>query len=409
MLSIQKPNLNDEIIPSRTSIETRENFVSNYQVPNVRQKASRCKTCSAKSNIHSTVLFKSEKINQVNKTKSPDASLRTKDYNHKKTLNGKTNYLSTSPVSLTRHVPWYCYRVLAGHLGWVRSIAVDHTNTWFCTGSSDRTIKVWNVASGELKLTLTGHLEQVTGLAVSQRHPYMFSCGLDKTVKCWDLEYNKVIRSYHGHLSGIYCLALHPALDLVLSGGRDSVCRVWDMRTKVQIHCLTGHDNTLGSILTQAIDPQVITGSYDSTIRLWDLRMGATRKTLTFHKKGVRALVALPEDSTFYSASADNIKKFKLPEGTFLHNMVQQHHCIVNTLAINKNGVLVSGGDNGNVWFWDINTGSCFDQQQTLVQPGSLDSEAGIFASCFDMTGSRLITCEADKTIKMWKEEDSEL
>lgn len=31
----------------------------------------------------------------------------------------------------------------------------------------------------------------------------------------------------------------------------------------------------------------------------------------------------------------------------------------------------------------------------------------GIFASTFDVTGTRLITCEADKSIKMWKEDTS--
>lgn len=31
--------------------------------------------------------------------------------------------------------PWKMYRVIAGHLGWVRSVAVDPTNEWFCTGS----------------------------------------------------------------------------------------------------------------------------------------------------------------------------------------------------------------------------------------------------------------------------------
>lgn len=36
---------------------------------------------------------------------------------------------------------------------------------------------------------------------------------------------------------------------------------------------------------------------------------------------------------------------------------------------------------------------------------GSLDSEAGIYALAYDQTGSRLVTCEADKTIKMWKED----
>ncbi|KAL6989986.1 hypothetical protein U1Q18_015738, partial [Sarracenia purpurea var. burkii] len=39
------------------------------------------------------------------------------------------------------HPPWKCYRVISGHLGWVRSLAFDPSNTWFCTGSADRTIK----------------------------------------------------------------------------------------------------------------------------------------------------------------------------------------------------------------------------------------------------------------------------
>lgn len=133
------------------------------------------------------------------------------------------------------HAPWKLYRVVSGHLGWVRSISVEPGNEWFATGSADRTIKIWDLASGSLKLTLTGHIEQVMGLAVSDRHPYMFSAGLDKMVKCWDLEYNKVIRHYHGHLSGIYALALHPGLDVLMTGGRDSSCRVWDMRTKAQV------------------------------------------------------------------------------------------------------------------------------------------------------------------------------
>jgi len=232
----------------------------------------------------------------------------------------------------------------------------------------------------------------------------MFSSGLDKMIKCWDFENNKVIRSYHGHLSGIYCLSIHPLLNLVFTGGRDAVCRVWDIRSKVQIHCLTGHETTIASLITQALDPQVITGSLDTTIRLWDLRKGETYIALTYNKKGVRALVTNTKKKTFCSATAENIKKFRLSKGKFLHNLIQRHRCIVNTLAVNEDGVLVSGGDNGSIWFWDYENGNCFQQQHTLAQPGSLKSEIGIFASIFNTTGSRLVTCEVDKTIKMWKE-----
>ena len=40
------------------------------------------------------------------------------------------------------------------------------------------------------------------------------------------------------------------------------------------------------------------------------------------------------------------------------------------------------------------------------MQPGSLESEAGVYAMSYDMTGSRLLTAEADKTIKLWKEDE---
>lgn len=115
------------------------------------------------------------------------------------------------------------FQVISGHLGWVRSIAVEPGNQWFVTGSADRTIKVhlagllllhvrqcglctcvvlrlycvsqiWDLASGKLKLSLTGHISTVRGVAVSTRSPYLFSCGEDKQVKCWDLEYNKVVK-----------------------------------------------------------------------------------------------------------------------------------------------------------------------------------------------------------------------
>ncbi|DAZ98651.1 TPA: hypothetical protein N0F65_000846 [Lagenidium giganteum] len=304
----------------------------------------------------------------------------------------------------TWHAPWKLKRVISGHLGWVRAIAVDPTNDWFVTGAADRTIKIWDLASGQLKLTLTGHINCIRGLEVSARHPYLFSAAEDKKVLCWDLEYNKVIRSYHGHLSGVFSLKLHPTLDVLVTGGRDAVARVWDMRSKQQIHVLSGHQGTVWSMETQSTDPQVITGSSDSTVKLWDLAAGKVMTTLTNHKKAVRAIAKSPIDRTFMSGAADNMKKWDSKDGSFLRNY-SGHNAIINSLAINRNGVMVSSADNGSMQFWDYQTGYCFQKEVTKVQPGSLDSEAGVYASAFDYTGLRFITCEADKTIKVWAED----
>ena len=60
-----------------------------------------------------------------------------------------------------------------------------------------------------------------------------------------------------------------------------------------------------------------------------------------------------------------------------------------------------AAGDNGTLTFWDYASGTAFQNLDDIPQPGSLDAEAGVFCSTFDMTGTRLITGGADKTIKV--------
>ncbi|XP_067943821.1 pleiotropic regulator 1-like [Watersipora subatra] len=304
------------------------------------------------------------------------------------------------------HAPWKLYRVISGHTGWVRCVTVEPGNQWFATGSADRIIKIFDLATGTLKLSLTGHISAVRGVIVSPRHPFLFSCGEDKQVKCWDLEYNKVIRHYHGHLSACQSIDLHPTIDVLLTTSRDSTCRVWDIRTKSCIHTLAGHSNTVATVKAQAAEPQVITGSHDSTVRLWDLAAGKSKVTLTNHKKSVRAIALHPTQFTMASGSADNIKQWKFPDGNFIQNL-SGHNAIINSLTVNPENVLVSGADNGTLYFWDWKTGYNFQRIQSTVQPGSIDSENGIFALTWDQSGSRLLTAEADKTIKIYKEDDT--
>ena len=67
----------------------------------------------------------------------------------------------------------------------------------------------------------------------------------------------------------------------------------------------------------------------------------------------------------FASASPDNIKQWKCPEGKFIQNL-SGHNAILNCLAINADNVMVSGADNGSLHFWDFKTGYNFQRSQVM-------------------------------------------
>lgn len=301
-------------------------------------------------------------------------------------------------------------RVIVGaHEGWVRSLVVDPlSNKWFVSGSSDSTIKVWDLANSDCKAIITGHIMAVRCLEVSKRFPYLFSGSEDKEVKCFDLERTNSplgceIRNYHGHLGGVYAMSLHPELDILFTGGRDTVVRVWDIRSRAEIMTLTGHKGDITSIIANEMDPQIITSSTDGTIRLWDIRNQKTELTITQHSKSIRLMIQHPSESTFCSGDTlGNIKQWIFPQGDLL-NEFKGDKGIINTMSINRtNNHLFTGYDNGNYEIYDYITGNLLETSKTIPSAGTSDSS--IYCSKYDMLGLRLLTGESDHCIKIWGE-----
>ena len=301
--------------------------------------------------------------------------------------------------------PWKLHRVLQGHTGWVRSVDVDPSNEWFASGGNDRLIKVWDLASGVLRVTLTGHTHNIRAVRIHPQMKYLFSAGEDNMVKCWDLEQNKVIRHYHGHLSGVYCMDVHPSEHFLFTGSRDATVRMWDIRTRQCVHILGGHTNTVQCVASQSFAPELVSGSTDATVRLWDIRMGRSYTTLTHHKKGIRSISLNQETKQFASFAPDNVKVWR--EGEFERNISNSDGSILNCSAFREDGLLVGGSDTGSLSLWDWDSGALCQKIETPPQPGSLHCENGIFGMRFDMSGQRLITAECDKTVKIYREDET--
>lgn len=75
---------------------------------------------------------------------------------------------------------------------------------------------------------------------------------------------------------------------------------------------------------------------------------------------------------------------------------------IINTLSINPvTNTLFSGYDDGRLEFYDYINGSLQQSGYSPSLSGS-ENEAAIYASTFDMSGLRLLTCHGDKSIRIW-------
>ena len=96
------------------------------------------------------------------------------------------------------------------------------------SGSRDKTIKIWNLATGELIRTLSGHSENVLSVAMSSDGRTLASGGgYDKTIKIWNLATGQLIRTLSGHFENVWSVAISPDGRTLASGSEDKTIKIW--------------------------------------------------------------------------------------------------------------------------------------------------------------------------------------
>jgi len=93
---------------------------------------------------------------------------------------------------------------LVGHTGSVLSVAFSPDGETLASGSSDNTIKLWDVSSGVLLRTLTGHTGNVLSVAFSPDGKTLASGSSDDTIKLWDESRGALIRTLTGHTGSVW-------------------------------------------------------------------------------------------------------------------------------------------------------------------------------------------------------------
>ncbi|PZO44198.1 MAG: hypothetical protein DCF19_03075 [Pseudanabaena frigida] len=292
---------------------------------------------------------------------------------------------------------------LDGHSGWVRSIAFSPNGKAIASGSSDSTIKLWNLDGKELH-TLTGHRGGVNSVAFSPDGKTIASGSEDKTIKLWSLN-GRELQTITGHGNSVYSIAFSPDGKTIASGSEDKTIKLWNLEGK-ELLTLIGHSIAVRSVAFSPDGKTVASGGSDSTIKLWNLDNkkwnlgGRSLRTIKVPEAVVWSVAFSPDGKTIASSSTDNTIKLWNLDGKELLTLTG-HSDGVMCVAFSPDGkTIASGSWDKTIKLWNLDG----KELRTLKGHSNI-----VFSVVFSPDGKTIASGSWDKTIKLWNLDGKEL
>ncbi|RJP19934.1 MAG: serine/threonine protein kinase, partial [Candidatus Abyssobacteria bacterium SURF_5] len=282
-------------------------------------------------------------------------------------LSGKnTQVQKTLKQARTAGIP-SCVRTLSGHTGAVYAVTISPDDRLALSGSSDNTIRLWDIKTGRCLQTLLGHSQTIHSVAFSSDSRFALSGAWDGTLMLWDINSGQCLCIFGRHSQPVYSVAFSSDDRFALSGAEDRTLRLWDVKSGECLRILKGHTAGVHSVAFFSDNRYALTGSFDQTLRLWDIGTGQCLRTFVGDTEPVHSIALSPNGRFAVSGAAgelpfeDNqtLALWDIETGRRVHKF-EGHTSGVRSVAITSSGRFALSGSNDNTLrLWDIESGRC--------------------------------------------------
>ena len=147
------------------------------------------------------------------------------------------------------------------HPSYVKSVAFSPDSGHLASGS-DKIVRIWNTATGELEDELEGHTQLVWSVTFSHNGQFLVSGSKDMSVRIWNMATCNTRYMLMGHTSDVMSVAISRDDKFVVSGSNDRTVRIWDTAMGEPLHELKGHADEVASVAVSPDCQHIASGSH---------------------------------------------------------------------------------------------------------------------------------------------------